>query len=241
MLIVGLTGGIGTGKSTVSKRIREKHNLAIVDADLIAKEVVYPGKRAYKKVVETFSQDVPDLINPEDQSLNRAALGRAVFGNKERLAKLNAIVHPAVKWEIGRQILKAYFTFKSVVILDVPLLFESGLHKICGVVITVSSTKELQIERLLKRNPELSRDDIEKRISSQMSNEERNHRADLVIDNTKNLFQLENNVDAAIRKIIPSVLWTVLDYFPPIGLLSAAYTYTVRSREEKAKGKLKED
>lgn len=237
MLIVGLTGGIATGKSTVSKQLVEKHKLTVVDADLIAREVVYPGKSAYNKIVETFQKDVPDLVNPEDLSLNRAALGKAVFGNKERLAKLNAIVHPAVKWEIARQILRAYISFKELVILDVPLLYESGLHKVCGLVITVSCGKDIQIHRLLARNPELTTEDAEKRVNSQLPIEIRNYRADLVIDNSKDLASLQRSVDSIVHEIRPYRLMTILDYFPPFAILSALYTFSLKTLIEKFKGK----
>ncbi|EMG47904.1 Dephospho-CoA kinase (DPCK), putative [Candida maltosa Xu316] len=135
MLIVGLTGGIACGKSTVSKELKEKYHLTVVDADLIAREVVYPNKPAFKKIVSSFGKDVPDLID-ESGNLNRTALGQAVFGNKERLQKLNSIVHPAVKWEIFKQLTLAYLSFKRLVILDVPLLFESGLNLISYLIIS---------------------------------------------------------------------------------------------------------
>ena len=165
MLIVGLTGGIATGKSTVSNSLREKHGLTVIDADSIAREVVCPGKSAYKQIVETF-KDIPNLINA-DQTLNRGELGKAVFGNKQRIGQLNGIVHPAVKTEIVWQLLVAYVSLQRMVILDVPLLFESGLNVICGVTVTVSCSLEMQIERLLARNPELSAEDGQKRIQSQ--------------------------------------------------------------------------
>lgn len=235
MLIVGLTGGIASGKSTVSGRLSKEHKLTIVDADLIAREVVEPGTAGYNKVISAFLEAVPDLVN-EDKTLNRAALGRAVFGNKERLSKLNSIVHPAVRKEIAKQILGAYLRFESLVILDIPLLFESGLNKICGVTLTVTCSDELQIERLLKRNAELTKEDAEKRISSQMNNDQRNHKADLVIDNNKDLKDLEEAVDSVVKQIRPWWIWTVLDYFPPFGLISALLTLTVHLVKDKLKG-----
>lgn len=236
MLIVGLTGGIATGKSTVSKSLHEKHGLSVIDADLIAREVVNPGKSAYKQIVETF-KDVPNLVN-EDQTLNRAELGKAVFGNKERIGQLNGIVHPAVKTEMVWQLLAAYARFQRMVILDVPLLFESGINMICGVTVTVSCSLELQIDRLLARNPELSADDAQKRILSQLPNEIRNYRSDLIIDNSKDLAALESEITAVVKEVRPSLLLTILDYFPPFGLISALYTFTVRAIRDKYKGKV---
>lgn len=235
MLIVGLTGGIATGKSTVSNTLKEKYNLTIVDADVIARQVVDPGTRAYGKILETFGKEVPELIN-SDLSLNRAALGKAVFGNKENLKKLNSIVHPAVRREIFWQLFKAYIAFKPLVILDVPLLFESGLYKMCGLVVTVSCDRDTQIERLRTRNPELTEEDAHNRVDSQMSSEERNYRADLVIDNGKSLKDLRASIASIVREIKPWTLFTILDYFPPFGILSGLYTFTLRLVRDIYKG-----
>lgn len=233
MLVVGLTGGIATGKSTVSKELK-KHGWPIVDADLIAREVVEPNTRGYQQIIEAFG-DVPDLVNP-DKSLNRGALGQAVFGNKDRLRVLNGIVHPAVKKEIVKQLLQAYVSFHRVVVLDVPLLYELGLHRICGLVVTVSCDRTTQIERLKKRNPELGDDDVTKRIDSQLSNEARNFRADVVIDNLGPLDELKGAVEEVIERVEPLIVWTMLDYFPPFGLVSALVTVGYRSVLELYKG-----
>lgn len=237
MLIVGLTGGIACGKSTVSKELRERHKLTVVDADVIAREVVYPGKPAYTKIIEHFAGIVPDLVN-EDKSLNRAALGQAVFGNKERLEILNSIVHPAVKNEIARQILLAYIKLKSMVILDVPLLYESKLHLICGLVVTISCDEDVQIERLLNRNPELTKEDAIKRISSQMSNKERNYQSDIVVENNKSFAILRTSIDSLVEEIRPNPLFTLLDLFPPFGLASAFFTFLIRRMTDRYKGTL---
>lgn len=227
MLVVGLTGGIATGKSTVSNTLKEKHHLTVIDADLIAREVVYPGRRAYNHIVAAFGLEVALLVN-DDKSLNREALGKHVFGNKHRLAQLNAIVHPAVRYEIGWRILMAYLKLQKVVILDVPLLFEAKLHMICGKTITVSCDRSLQVQRLLERNKELSPEDAEKRISSQMSNEEKCFRADLIIDNNHGITELEKNVDLVVKEITPSTAMMIVDLFPPFGVLSAFLTIVVR-------------
>ncbi|RLV93536.1 Dephospho-CoA kinase CAB5 [Spathaspora sp. JA1] len=234
MLIVGLTGGIGCGKSTVSHQLQTKHNITVIDADLIARQVVYPDKPAYNKIITSF-KDVPDLVNA-DRSLNRAALGQVVFGNRERLNLLNSIVHPAVKYEIVWQILKAYVKCKSMVVLDVPLLYESKLHLLCGLVVTISCDEEIQIERLTSRNPELSTEDILKRINSQMSNIERNYRSDVILENNKSLAMLNSGIDSLVQEIKPNCLWTLVDLFPPIGFVSALFTFTVRRITEGYKG-----
>lgn len=226
MLVVGLTGGIATGKSTVSRTLSDDYGVTVVDADKIARDVVSPGRLAYRKVVAAFSE-VPDLVL-ESGALNREALGRHVFGNKERLKVLNGIVHPAVKREIFWQILVAYVRMCRIVILDVPLLFESGLNVICGKVITVTCDREVQVERLLSRNKELTAEDAEKRISSQMSSSERSARADIVIDNNKGVKELEAAVGSVVKEVTPSVLFTLIDLVPPFGMLSALMTVVMR-------------
>lgn len=236
MLIVGLTGGIACGKSTVSKELQTNYKLTVVDADLIAREVVYPGKPAYNKIIEHF-KDVPNLVDANDKSLNRAALGQAVFNDKSKLKKLNSIVHPAVKWEIAKQILWAYLHIKSIVVLDVPLLFESQLYLVCGLVITVSAPLELQTKRLLLRNPELTAEDAEKRIKSQMSNLERNYRSDIVIENSGTVEDLHDELEHVVQKIKPAKIWTLLDLIPPFGIASAAFTFFIRRMVENYRGK----
>lgn len=226
MLVIGLTGGIATGKSTVSKEF-SLQGIPIVDADVIAREVVEPGKKAYTQVVEAFGTQVPDLLD-DSGKLNRPALGKAVFGNSDRLKVLNKIIHGAVKREIARQLFWSYISGTNMVVLDVPLLFEAGLHHICGATISVSTSNYTQLKRLLARNPELSEEDANKRILSQLSMEVRNSKADKVIDNNGTLEELKNNTRAVVEELRPSRFWTVLDWFPPFGFIVAVYTIATR-------------
>ena len=136
MLLLGLTGSIATGKSTVSALLsKPPYSLPIVDADLIARQVVEPGTAGYHAIVKHFSPTTPDLLLPEStpkgRPLNRPALGRRVFGSgdeRERDRKvLNGIVHPAVRREMYKQMVWAYLKGYWAVVLDVPLLFEDGI------------------------------------------------------------------------------------------------------------------
>lgn len=231
MLIVGLTGGIATGKLSVSRELASVHKIPVVDADLIAREVVMPGTRGFQAILEQFA-DVDGLVN-SDGGLNRAALGRAVFGNKQRLAVLNSIVHPAVRKAILWRLAKAYVSGHAMVILDVPLLFEAGMYQLCGKTVTLSCSEETQIRRLLARNPELSEQDAADRIASQMSNNERNYRADIVIDNDGDLEALTKAVASVVRELRPLTLVWMLDLFPPFAVLSAAYTFLVRMARDR--------
>ncbi|CAN3366769.1 dephospho-CoA kinase Cab5p [Diutina catenulata] len=219
MLIIGLTGGIASGKSTVSNELKNTRGLTVVDADLIARQVVEPGRPAYRKLIAAFA-DVDDLTLANGE-LNRPALGKAVFGHPERLKVLNGITHPAVRREIFKQIVSAYLRVNQMVVLDVPLLFEAGLDKVCGVTISVSTASDTQISRLLARNPELSREDAEKRISSQMSSEVRNGRADIVLDNNGSVEDLKASVAAVVARVRPSWWWTLVTW-TPVGIVWGA-------------------
>lgn len=180
MLIIGLTGSIATGKSTVSSTLSSPpYSLPIIDADVLARRVVEPGTPGYRAIVSHFSPTTPDLLLPPSSSdsplgrpLNRPALGRRVFGDSEERkrdrAVLNKIVHPAVRKELYKGLAKAYVAGHWAVVLDVPLLFESGIDAICGMVMVVAvSDPKVQIARLRERDPHLSEEDAENRVRSQ--------------------------------------------------------------------------
>jgi dephospho-CoA kinase len=184
MLLLGLTGSIATGKSTGSSILRAPpYSLPIIDADVIARQVVEPGTPGYNKIVAHFASTTPDLLLDAEEPrkgnaplkgrpLNRPALGRRVFGDSEERKKdravLNSIVHPAVRMAMYRQLLAHYLHGSWVVILDVPLLFESGLDILCGVVMVVAvSDPAIQMARLRARDPHLSEEDARNRVASQ--------------------------------------------------------------------------
>jgi dephospho-CoA kinase len=146
MLLLGLTGSIATGKSTVSSLLsKPPYSLPIIDADLIARQVVEPGTAGYNAIVSHFLPSTPNLLlpdaTPRGRPLNRPELGRRVFGagpDKERDRKvLNGIVHPAVRREMYKQLVWAYLRGNWAVVLDVPLLFESGWERYCGTILVV--------------------------------------------------------------------------------------------------------
>ncbi|CAI4055655.1 hypothetical protein N7582_000395 [Saccharomyces uvarum] len=221
MLVVGLTGGIACGKSTVSRRLRDKYKLPIVDADKIARQVVEPGQNAYDQIVSYFKDKIPDLLL-EDGHLNRAALGKWVFSHAEDLKALNGVTHPAIRHAMFREIGYYYLKGYRMCVLDVPLLFEGNLDSMCGVTVTVVCKQELQLERLLIRNPELSEEDAKNRLRSQMSMEEKMTRSDYILQNDTTLIDLYEQIESVIKRIQPSKLRTVLEYFPPFGVVSAS-------------------
>lgn len=224
MLVVGLTGGIACGKSSVSKIIQEEFHdsIPIIDADLIAREIVEPGKPAYNKIVFHFHDKVPDLINPTDQTLNRPNLGKYVFSNKDELLKLNSITHPQVRYEIFKKILLNYIKGYKMCILDVPLLFEARLDIFCGKTVSVViSEQSVQLKRLITRNG-FSEQEAMSRINAQMSTKERIYRSSFIIDNNGSLEELRDQVkNVVLSNLKPSLLVYLLELVPPIGLCSA--------------------
>lgn len=178
MRVIGLTGGIASGKSLVSRLLRELGAL-VIDADQIAREVVEPGKPAYHSILREFGNQV---LNP-DGSLNRQALGRLVFSDPRKLERLNQITHPLIIAEI-QKLLKSYrllFPEKAVV-LDAPLLYEAGLESIVDEVWVVYVDYPTQLQRLMERDG-LTREEARRRIEAQLPLEEKVKRADRVIDN----------------------------------------------------------
>ncbi|WP_178896973.1 dephospho-CoA kinase [Bacillus altitudinis] len=191
-LVIGLTGGIASGKSTVTQMIKEK-GIRVVDADVIAKEAVSKGSAALHQIVQTFGEEVL-LPNGE---LNRQQLGAIIFSDEEKRKKLNAIVHPEVRKEMLEQRDEGVSNNETFVVLDIPLLFESKLEGLVDRIIVVYTTPELQLSRLMNRN-DLSEEEALNRIHSQQPLEEKCQKADCVIENTKDL--------AFIRKQLENIL-----------------------------------
>ena len=175
--IIGLTGGIASGKSTISKMI-EQLGFTVLDADIASRKVIEPGEEAYLKVKEAFGNDVFH----EDGTLNRAELGKLIFNNEEKRLLLNSIMHPAVrKWMNNRQE-EAFNRGEKVVFQDIPLLFEGKMQQYFNHTILVYVDADVQLERLMKRNA-FSREEALARIHSQMPLVEKRALADEVINN----------------------------------------------------------
>ena len=186
LYVLGLTGGIATGKSTVSRILRQL-GAYVIDADRVAHQVTEPGTPGFLKVVERFGDEV---VTPEG-TLDRKALGRIVFSDREALAGLNSIVHPLVIDEIHNMLddleqASAARGSRICVVLDVPLLFEAGIDGISDEIWVVAVGLELQIRRLMERDG-YSREEALSRIRAQMPLEDKIARADVVIDNSGSL------------------------------------------------------
>ena len=182
MLLIGLTGGIATGKSLVSQILKEL-GAYIIDADKIARQVVEPEKPAWLEIVKFFGRDI---IN-EDKTINRKRLGEIIFNDPVKKRKLEEIVHPKVIEEENR-LVKEYGRKNpnGIVIIDAALLIEAGSHKRVDKLIVVYADKETQFKRLSERD-RLSRADAEKRTASQLPLDKKVKMADFVIDNSKGI------------------------------------------------------
>lgn len=187
MLLIGLTGGIGSGKSTVSARLAER-GAVVIDADAIVRELQAPGQPVLAAMVERFG---PAIVDAEG-TLRRQAVADLVFGDDEALADLNAIVHPAVGEEIARR-LAAEAATDHVVILDVPLLVESGRDDLAGMIV-VDVDPDVAVERLVARRG-FTEADARARVARQVSRHERVARADVVVDNHGSLADLDAQID----------------------------------------------
>ncbi|MFD8234452.1 dephospho-CoA kinase [Streptomyces sp. NPDC059696] len=186
MLKVGLTGGIGAGKSEVS-RLLVACGAVLIDADRIARDVVAPGTPGLASVVEAFGEE----ILAADGSLDRPRLGAIVFADAERLAVLNSIVHPLVGAR-SRELEEAAAE-DAVVVHDVPLLTENGLAPLYDLVIVVDAAPETQLDRLVRLRG-MTEEDARARMAAQASREQRREIADIVIDNDVPLETLEQRV-----------------------------------------------
>ena len=196
MILVGLTGGIATGKSTVAGMF-SRCGATVIDADALAREVVRPGKPAWQEIVKAFGNA---FLNP-DRTLNRQALGAKVFGHPARLRRLERIIHPRVAREQKRLTRAAAKKDPhAVVIYDVPLLFEAGIDKRVDAIIVVTADRKTQIARLKKRNG-LTRAEALRRIKSQMPLAQKRTRADYVQDGTLSLPQLKKQVQSLHRSL----------------------------------------
>ncbi|HSL11413.1 MAG TPA: dephospho-CoA kinase [Actinomycetota bacterium] len=187
MLLVGLTGGLGSGKSTVSTMLAER-GAVILDADAFARDAVRAGTSGFDRVVARFGGG----LVAADGELDRAALAAIVFNDEAALRDLEAIVHPEVRRMIEQGVSDNARTDRVVVLVN-PLLIEMGTHRDCDVVVVVSASTETQLERVMARGME--REDAEARMANQLPLDERVTHADVLLDNDDGLAELERQVD----------------------------------------------
>ena len=195
MKLVGLTGGIASGKSAVA-RILERLGAAVINADDLAREVVEPGKVAWQEIVDAFGTGV---LQP-DQTLDRQKLRTLIFSDREGRKKLEAIIHPRVRALAEQRIRERALAGYSTIVYEVPLLFEGKLHEWLRPVILVACDPETQRKRLQERD-HLTPTEAQKHIDAQMSLAEKRRLADYVIDNNGSLEEVETQVKAILERI----------------------------------------
>ncbi len=189
MRIIGLTGGIASGKSTVAKALAEL-GAAIIDGDETAHHLMEPQQEAWEGIVKAFG---PGILNP-DMTIDREKLGAMVFDDHDQLQVLNRISHPLVAQSFQDQIRQIRAAQpEAIIVMDVPLMYEAHMDRFCDQVWVVWVDRETQIQRLMERN-HFTREEALKRIASQMSLDEKAARADVVIDNS-------NSIEETLRSV----------------------------------------
>lgn len=187
MIVVGLTGGIGSGKSTVS-RMLARRGAVVIDADLIVHQLQQPGQPLLDALAVRFGAE----ILTADGALDRAKLAEIAFASDEDVADLNAIVHPAVRREIARRV-QGEAESNNVVVLDIPLITERDAYEMAALVV-VDAPVDVAVERMVSQRA-MSEHEVRARVSKQISREKRRSLADRVIDNSGDLAALERQVD----------------------------------------------
>lgn len=197
-MIIGLTGSIASGKSTVANMLKE-YGFPIVDADLVARQVVEPGSETLQKIADVFG---PEVITPEG-TMDRAKVGSIIFHDESKRKVLNDIIHPAIRAEMLRQRDEHVANGAKTVIMDIPLLFESKLQHYVEKILVVSVNEETQLKRLIERN-QLNEEDAKARISSQLPLSIKEQGADAVINNNGSIEETRQQLEDILNK------WNVL-------------------------------
>lgn len=197
-MIIGLTGSIASGKSTVANMLKE-YGFPIVDADLVARQVVERGSETLQKIADVFG---PEVITPEG-TMDRAKVGSIIFHDESKRKVLNDIIHPAIRAEMLRQRDEHVANGAKTVIMDIPLLFESKLQHYVEKILVVSVNEETQLKRLIERN-RLNEEDAKARISSQLPLSIKEQGADAVINNNGSIEETRQQLEDILNK------WNVL-------------------------------
>ena len=191
--VIGLTGGIATGKSTVSELLIA-YGFKIVDADIASREAVKKGSKGLEQIKKTFGGEAID----DNGEMNRKYMGELVFNHPEKRIVLNNIVHPIVR-ELMEEQKKYYLNQGFKVVMDIPLLFENDLQDTVDEVWVVYTSESIQIDRLMERN-NLTQEDAKARVLSQISIDKKSRMADYVIDNLGDKLELKQNLQQLLEK-----------------------------------------
>lgn len=188
MLVVGLTGNIGCGKSSLSELLMSK-NIDVIDADIISREIMYD-----KELLETIFYEFGTEIKNNDGTLNRKKLGNIVFNDDDMLMKLNSITHPAIKRKINDRIIDISNQGKNIVVIDAALLIEGKFLDLVDKLVVITCNEEVQLNRVINRD-NMTKEEALKRINSQMKQDEKIKYADYIIDNSKDMNNLKDEFD----------------------------------------------
>ncbi|KAI9080255.1 hypothetical protein K1719_037649 [Acacia pycnantha] len=202
MRIVGLTGGISSGKSTVSNLFKS-YGIPVVDADVVARAALNKGTGGWRKVVAAFGQEI--LL--ENGEVNRARLGQIVFSDPDKRQLLNRLLAPHISSGIFWEIVKLWMKGHKIIVLDVPLLFEAKMDKFTKPIIVVWVDPETQIQRLMVRDGS-SEEDARNRINVQMSLDVKRSKADIIIDNSGSLDDLNEQFRKVLSEVSKPLTWT---------------------------------
>ncbi|MBM7571954.1 dephospho-CoA kinase [Aquibacillus albus] len=188
-MVIGLTGGIASGKSTISNMITT-FGIPVIDADVISRQVVEPGESAYRKIVDYFGEN----ILHDDRTINRNKLGQIVFSDEEKRKALNKMVHPEVRKTMLNQKEDLINAGNKAVVLDIPLLFESKRTALVDQILVVYVDEDTQLSRLMKRDG-FTEEESQSRIKSQMPLKQKQEMADAIIDNRGSLEQSRKQLE----------------------------------------------
>ncbi len=194
MLVIGLTGNIGCGKSSLSN-ILKNNSLDIIDADIISRDIMH-NKDLLNKIFEIFGDD----IKKEDGTLNRKELGKIVFNDDEKLIMLNNITHPAIKNEIKKRIKEIEDNNKNIVVVDAALLIEGKFLDLVDKLVVISCDLDTQLNRIIKRD-NITKEEAISRVKSQMDQSEKIKYGDYIIDNSKGIDELNYKANKLITYI----------------------------------------
>lgn len=195
MVVIGLTGGIASGKSTISNMLMDM-KIPVIDADVIARDVVKPATDTLKRLVQKFGEDILNI----DGTLNRKKLSNVVFNDRESLKQLNLIIHPAIKNAIMNKLNEYRKSKEKYCVVDAALLIEANFIDIVDCVILVYVNRKTQVERLMNRD-KISMEEAERKIDSQMSLDEKMKYADYLVDNNHDVENTRLQLKSIIKEI----------------------------------------
>ena len=220
MRLVGLTGGTGTGKSTVADRWASTHSLTVIDADALARAVVVPGAWGHRRLVAALGRD-SGFFNA-DGTVDRAKLGTAAWHDAATRCAVNRATHTPIALALARALVTAWLSCALVVVLDVPLLFESGLWRVCGACVLVDAPAERQIARIMARDGLLAVD-AAARVAAQAPASTKRGRCAVVIQNDGTVEELKTAAGAAASTVLRHVAWHALVTPPAIVVAVAVW------------------